>query len=84
MVRLSDICSENSCLNEKKAAVIGLEDCAGSAAVVGWIPRLLLRLVVRTQTSRSVAWFCGEDSYPMPLGEITDFSPLRYLSLPPT
>ena len=41
------------------AAVIGLVCYAGSAAVVGWIPRLLLRLVVRTQTPRSAARFGG-------------------------
>ena len=49
----------------KKAAVIGLVDCAESAAVIGWIPRLLLQLVVRMQIPRSAAWFGGEDADPM-------------------
>ena len=48
-------------LNEM-AAVIGLVGCAGSAAVVGWIPHLLLRLLVRTQTPRSAAWFGSGDA----------------------
>ena len=39
--------------------MIGLVGCAGSANVIGWIPRLLLRLVVRTQIPRSTAWWWG-------------------------
>ena len=54
--------------------VIGLVDCTGSAAVVGWIPRLLLRLVVRTHAPRFAAWFGVEDADPMLLGEVTDSS----------
>ena len=50
MVRLSEISFEKSCLNEKKAAVIGLVGCAGSAAMIGWIPRRLLWRVVKMQT----------------------------------
>ena len=72
--------------------MIGLVGCPGSAAVVSWIPRLLLRLVVRIQTPRSVAWFGGQDAEPIRLREVTDSSPpskaqlphKRYLSLPPT
>ena len=57
------------------AAVIGLVGCAGYAAVIGWISRLLLWLVVRTRTPRSEAWFGGEDEDPMLLGEEIDTSP---------
>ena len=40
--------------------------------MIGWIPRLLLRLVVRTQTPRSPVWFGGEDTYSILLGEEID------------
>ena len=52
--RLSEVSSQKSCLNEV-AAVIGLVGCDESAAVIGWISRSLLRLVVRTQTPCSAA-----------------------------
>ena len=76
----------------RSAAVIARVGCAGSASVIGWILLLLLRLVVRTQTLRSSAWFGGEDADPMLLGEVTDSSPPGsgilaaqfYLSMPPT
>ena len=55
--------------------MIGLLGCAGSMAVIGWIPYLLLWLVVRMQTPHSAAWFGGEDTDPMLLGEVTDTSP---------
>ena len=42
--------------------MIDLVGWAGSAAAVGWIPRLLLRLVVRMQTPHLAAWFGGEDA----------------------
>ena len=75
--------SEKSCLNEKKAAVIGQIGCTGSAVVIGWIPRLLLGLMVRTQTPRSAAWFGGENADPMLLREVTDpTSPLGTAWLP--
>ena len=35
----------------RRAAGIGLVGCAGSAAVIGWIPHLLLWLVMQMQTS---------------------------------
>ena len=54
--------------------MINLVGCAGSTAVIGWIPRLLVWLVVRTQTPRSAAWFGSEDAEPMLLGEETDTS----------
>ena len=69
--RLSEVSSEKSCLNEM-AAVIGLVGCAGSVAVIGWIPCLLLQLVVRMQTPYSAVWFGGEDADPMLLGGKTD------------
>ena len=37
----------------EKAAMIDLVGCAGSAAVVGWLPRFLLRMVGKTQTPLS-------------------------------
>ena len=43
--------------------------------MIGWISRLLLQLVVKTQTSRAAAWFGSEDTEPMLLGEATDASP---------
>ena len=54
--------------------------------MIGWIPRRLLWLVVRTQTSHSAAWFGGEDTDPILLGEGIDTSPSGsvYLSLPLT
>ena len=55
--------------------MIGLVGCAGSAAVVGWIPRPLLRLVVRKQATCSAAWFGGENADPMLLGEVTNSTP---------
>ena len=75
IVRLSEISSEKSYLNEKKAAVICLVGWAGSAAVVGCIPRVLLRLVVRMQTPRSGVWLGGEDADPMLQREETNSSP---------
>ena len=78
--RLSEVSPEKSCLNEI-AFVIGQVGCAGSAAVIGRIPRFLLRLVVRTQTPRSTTWFGGEDADPMLLREGTDTSsPLDFRS----
>ena len=58
--------------------MIGLIGCAGSTAVVGWIPCLLLWLVVRMQTQCLAAWFGGKDADPMLLGEVTDSSPMGY------
>ncbi len=55
--------------------MIGLVGCAGSTAVIGWITCLLLWLVVRKQTPCLAAWFGGEDTDPMLLGEVTDSSP---------
>ena len=46
----------------RKTAVISLVGCAGSAAVIGWIPCLLLRLVVRIQIPHSVAWLGSENA----------------------
>ena len=59
-------------------------DCAGSTAVIGWIPRLLLRTVIRTQTQRSAAWFGGKDEDPRPAGKgngfhFTELSPSAQL-----
>ena len=59
---------------EKLKAVICLVGCTGFVAVVGWISRLLLQLVVRTQIPRLATWFGGEDADPMLLGEVTDSS----------
>ena len=59
----------------RKAAVIGLAGCVGSAAVIGWISRFLLRLVVRIQVPLSAAWFGGEDADPILLREETDTFP---------
>ena len=42
--------------------------------MVGWFPRFLLRLVVRTQTPRSAASF-GDEVDLMLVGEVTDSSP---------
>ena len=53
--------------------MIGLVGCAGSTAVVGWIPRLLLQLVLRMQTPHSVAWFMGEDTDPHAAGKDNGF-----------
>ena len=55
--------------------MIGLVGYTGSVAVIGWIPRLLLRLVARTQTPRSAVWFGGDDVDTMLLGEVTDSTP---------
>ena len=52
-----------------RTAVIGLVGCAGFAAVIGWIPRRLLWLIVKTQAARWVVWFGGENADPMRLGE---------------
>ena len=41
--------------------MIGLVGSTGSAAEVGWIPGLMLWLVVRTLTPHSAVWFGGED-----------------------
>ena len=48
----------------RKAAVLGLVGCAGSASVICWLPRLLLRLIVRTQIqhSGSLVWWLGRRS----------------------
>ena len=56
--------------------MIGLVGCAGSMTVIGWFPRLLLWLVVRTQTPCSAAWFSGEGADPTLQGEIMDSSPV--------
>ena len=58
----------------RRAAVIDLVGCVGSSAVIGWIPRLL-RLVVKTETPCSAAWFGSEDAEPMLPGEETDACP---------
>ena len=57
------------------AAVIGLVGCAGFAAMIGWIPHLLLQLVVGMQTLGMAVWFGGEDADPMLLEEEKDTSP---------
>ena len=59
---------------KEMAAVIDLVGCAGSAAVIGWIVRLLLWLVVRTQTPRFAALFGGKDADPILLEEVTNTS----------
>ena len=56
-------------------AVIGQVGCAGSVAVAGWIPRLLLWLVVRTQSASSAAWLGGEDAESMLVEEVMGSSP---------
>ena len=48
--------------------MIGQVSWAGSTAVVDWIPRLLLQLIVRTQISLSAALFGGEDADPNAAG----------------
>ena len=89
MVRLSDINSEKSsfecetsgiisemsCLNEKKAAEIGLVGFGGSAAAIGWISRLLLQLVGRRQTPRPAVKFGGKDTDLILLEEVMISSP---------
>ena len=60
------------------AALIGLVGCAGSMAMIGWIPCLLLWLVVRTQTPCSAAWFGGEGADTILLGEVTETSSLSF------
>ena len=73
--RLFEVSSWKSCLNGRLSEVrmrevmIGLVGCAGSAAVIGWIPCLLLQLVLRTETPCLEIWFGGEDPDPMLLGQ---------------
>ena len=72
MVGISEISLEKICLNEKKrATIIVLVGRAGSAAVVRWIPRLLPRLVVKTQSPHSTTWFGSEDVDPILLEKET-------------
>ncbi len=54
--------------------MIGMVDCARYSAVVGWIPHLLLRMVVRMQTPRSAVSLGGEEKKAMLQGEVTDSS----------
>ena len=56
----------------RKAAMLGLVGCAGSAAVIGWIAYLLLQLVVMMQTPCLAAWFGGKDADHMLLGEVNE------------
>ena len=68
----------------RRVPVIGLVGCARSAVVIGRISRLLLRLVVRTQTQHSAAGFDDDDADPRLLGEETDPTSLPVLARLPT